>query len=47
MKNKPTKSEIVLGIIGIIVIISLVGVSIWATFNSDPNSTPVYYDFIY
>jgi len=47
MENKLTKSEIVLGIIGIIVVISLVGVSIWAAFNSDPNSTPAYYDFIY
>lgn len=47
MENKPTKSEIVLGIIGIIIIISLIGVSVWAAFNSDPNSTPAHYDFIY
>jgi hypothetical protein len=47
MENKPTKSDIVLGIIGIIIVISLIGVSIWAAFNSDPNSTPAYYDFVY
>ena len=46
MKNKPTKSDIVLGVIGIIVVIALVGVSIWAAFNGSSNYASDY-DFIY
>ena len=47
MEDERTKLDIVLGVIGIIVVISLIGVSIWAAFNADPNSTSTHYDFIY
>jgi len=47
MEDEQTKLDIVLGVIGIIVVISLIGVSIWAAFNADPNSTSTHYDFIY
>jgi len=46
MKNKLTKSDIVFGVIGIIVVIALIGVSIWAAFNGDLNHTSDY-NFMY
>jgi hypothetical protein len=46
MEDERTKSDIVLGVIGIIAVIFLIGVSIWAAFNADP-SISTHYDFIY
>jgi hypothetical protein len=46
MKNKLTKSDIIFGVIGIIVVIALIGVSIWAAFNGDLNHTSDY-NFMY
>jgi hypothetical protein len=46
MEDERTKSDIVMGVIGIIVVIFLIGVSIWAAFNAD-LSTSTHYDFIY
>ena len=46
MNNKLTKSDIVFGVIGIIVVIALIGASIWAAFNGDLNHTSDY-NFMY
>ena len=43
MKNKLTKSDVVFGVIGIIVVIALIGVSIWAAFNGHTSD----YNFMY
>ena len=46
MEDERTKSDIVMGVIGIIVVIALIGVSIWAAFNGDLNHTSDY-NFMY